>query len=105
MSNWRDDASCRHLDPEDINVFFPWTAEVGDKPSQSDIKYATGKYCDGCPVRDACLDFAAKTGSQGIWGGVYISYRKAIRLQNMKTTPSREDIKNLLKYEESSDEQ
>lgn len=87
-------------------MFFPWTSGTTDRAEISEINAVTQAYCDDCPVRDACLNFAVENGCQGIWGGVYISYRKAIRLQGMKNKPtSREEIRDLLKYEGESDEQ
>lgn len=61
MSDWRDDAACRGVDPE---LFFDRKRE----------KLAF-QVCDGCEVRDQCLDFAQKHDKidgyplQGVWGG------------------------------------
>ena len=58
---WRDQAACRDLVTADHDPFFADT-EAG----QSE---AIG-ICTACPVRDACLTFAVRTGQQyGIWGG------------------------------------
>ncbi|MFI9508376.1 WhiB family transcriptional regulator [Nocardia sp. NPDC052566] len=51
-------AACRG-DPNH-EAWFPF-------PSQ-DFDYAR-KICGDCPIRDACGDFAARTGQSGVWGG------------------------------------
>jgi WhiB family transcriptional regulator, redox-sensing transcriptional regulator len=58
---WRDQAACRDLVTADHDPFFADT-EAGQGE-------AIG-ICTACPVRDACLTFAVRTGQQyGIWGG------------------------------------
>lgn len=63
---WQDDAACRGADPE---IFFP------DNSDHRKIVKAL-LWCNGCPVREACLQFALDTeGSlghssrSGIYGG------------------------------------
>ncbi|MBV2353038.1 WhiB family transcriptional regulator [Streptomyces sp. J2-1] len=73
MENWRDDAACRHEDPD---LFFP----VGTTgPAHVQARQAKG-VCAGCPVREQCLDWALDTGqSIGVWGGTTENERRALR--------------------------
>ena len=34
--------------------------------------------CAGCPVTDACLDYAIEHGMEGIWGGTVEPQRRAL---------------------------
>jgi len=67
-NDWRLDAACRHLDTA---TFFPAT----------DDEVATAKaICAGCPVRDACLEFALVTRQDdGVWGGLDENERRRAR--------------------------
>ena len=59
-------ALCRGYDP---NLWFP---EAGAR-SKADIRIQV-KICTECPVRDACIELAEKTGAtHGIWGGYLAS--------------------------------
>ncbi|MBF6167772.1 WhiB family transcriptional regulator [Streptomyces gardneri] len=64
---WRR-AACRG-DP-DHEAWFPY-------PSQ-DFDYAR-EVCARCPIRDACGDFAARTGQSGVWGGHEFDRGRVIR--------------------------
>jgi WhiB family redox-sensing transcriptional regulator len=56
---WAASASCRAADPE---LFFP--GGEGDPDEAL-------KICSGCPVKDACLEWALETRIRyGIWGGM-----------------------------------
>jgi WhiB family transcriptional regulator, redox-sensing transcriptional regulator len=58
---WRDQAVCRDVVTADYDPFFADTAE---------LQLEAIAICATCPVRDACLTFAVRTGQQyGIWGG------------------------------------
>lgn len=68
---WRDEASCAGVDPV---VFF------GSEGSDLKQQYANPraewrKYCPECPVRELCLELARKSGSVGIFGGKYFTYK------------------------------
>lgn len=73
MDYWRDHAACRHEDPD---LFFP----IGTTgPSQVQAQQAKA-VCEGCPVREQCLDWALDTGqSIGIWGGTTEAERRRLR--------------------------
>jgi len=56
---WRDQAACRDLVTADYDPFFADT-EAGKREAIV--------ICAACPVWDACLTFAVRTGQQyGIW--------------------------------------
>jgi WhiB family redox-sensing transcriptional regulator len=58
---WRDQAACRDVVTAEYDPFF------ADAP---DLQAEAIAICGTCPVRDACLTFAVRTGQQyGIWGG------------------------------------
>ncbi|MFJ9038640.1 WhiB family transcriptional regulator [Streptomyces sp. NPDC102406] len=60
---WLDGAACVGEDPE---LFFP----VGHSgPALQDVHEAKA-VCERCPVRNACLEWALRTGqTTGVWGG------------------------------------
>jgi WhiB family redox-sensing transcriptional regulator len=58
---WREQAACLEVVSADYDPFFADSAG---------LQAEAIAICDGCPVRDACLTFAVRTGQQyGIWGG------------------------------------
>lgn len=72
---WRLQASCRDVDPD---LFFP-VGTTGMALEQID---AAKEVCNGCPVREACLDFALATNQDsGVWGGTAEDERRTIRRQ------------------------
>jgi WhiB family transcriptional regulator, redox-sensing transcriptional regulator len=59
--SWRDLAACLGVVSADYDPFFADSAE---------LQAEAIAICATCPVRDACLTFAVRTGQQhGIWGG------------------------------------
>jgi WhiB family redox-sensing transcriptional regulator len=70
---WRRDAACRTADQR---LFFPISAAETDAL----------RFCDGCPVRRECLDFAIRNNEdQGVWGGM----REGDRVKLRKSRPHR----------------
>lgn len=61
-------AACRG-DPNH-EAWFPY-------PSQ-DFDYAR-EVCARCPIRDACGEFAGRTGQSGVWGGHEFDRGRVIR--------------------------
>jgi WhiB family redox-sensing transcriptional regulator len=58
---WRDEAACRDVVTADYDPFFA---------DAKDLQAEAIAICLCCPVHDACLTFAVRTGQQyGIWGG------------------------------------
>jgi WhiB family transcriptional regulator, redox-sensing transcriptional regulator len=61
VCSWRDLAACLDIVSADYDPFFADSA---------DLQAEAIAICETCPVRDACLTFAVRTGQQyGIWGG------------------------------------
>jgi WhiB family transcriptional regulator, redox-sensing transcriptional regulator len=66
---WRDQAACRDADPD---LFFP------DR-GYADVSEAM-TICNGCPVREECLDWALKVNEdEGVWGGTTPDQRRVLR--------------------------
>ena len=63
---WQEDAACREYD----NILF-FGAEDGESELERQTREAHAKtICNGCPVRQPCLEFAMETNQKyGIWGG------------------------------------
>lgn len=70
--DWRDDASCRTVDPE---LFFPSGAGGLSAQQERNAKLV----CRGCPVREECLKAAVDTGQYtGVWGGLSEAERRGM---------------------------
>jgi WhiB family transcriptional regulator, redox-sensing transcriptional regulator len=67
-TTWREEAACKGLD---TGIFFPSSdAEAG----------AAKLVCAGCPVREACLEWAiASRQEDGVWGGMTDTERRRLR--------------------------
>ena len=63
-------AKCRNLDTE---LFFP----PKDRFTLDEERYISERLCGGCPVREACLEWALAHERHGIWGGL-TAYRRNI---------------------------
>lgn len=75
QQTWRQHAACRGLDPL---VFYPATDDEAD-----DAKMV----CDGCPVREACLEHAlAVREKEGVWGGATERERRRIIRQRRRAS-------------------
>lgn len=75
---WFDHAAC--VDAEDPTIFFPQRGETA-KPAL--------EFCDRCPVRAQCLEFALATPVSedfGIWGGANERTRRALRARRRRQT-------------------
>jgi len=69
---WQTSSNCLDFGPD---FFFPKTDDIN---SEGEAK----KVCDGCNVREDCLEFALKKGEEfGIWGGMSERERRRIRRQ------------------------
>lgn len=78
---WRDYASCIGIGEEYDDILFPFNPKTRDDEGISEFKY---EYCSECPVKDWCLDFAVKTESIGVWGGIELTPRKTARLGRLR---------------------
>ncbi len=64
---WRQRAACRGVDPD---IFYPVTDEEAE-----DAKAV----CFGCPVKEACLEWALSSREkEGVWGGATERERRRI---------------------------
>jgi len=71
--DWRNDASCRDVDPD---LFFP-IGTTGIAIEQVD---AAKRICSGCVVREPCLEFAlASNQDAGVWGGLTEDERRTLK--------------------------
>lgn len=73
--DWRDDATCRDLDPD---LFFP----VGVTGMAVEQIEAAKSFCTNCASLEACLEFAITTNQEyGVWGGTTEDERRVLRRQ------------------------
>jgi WhiB family redox-sensing transcriptional regulator len=73
MSEWRDQAACREVDPE---LFFP----IGHGPAAQAQIVDAKAVCARCPVVQECLAWALETGQDaGVWGGLTEEERRELR--------------------------
>ena len=81
---WRRRAACQDADPD---LFFP----IGPAgPALAQVTEAK-TICGRCPVREACLSFALRTGQdEGIWGGLTSDERRRQRASAAGRTPGRQ---------------
>ncbi|MCD2469170.1 MULTISPECIES: WhiB family transcriptional regulator [unclassified Streptomyces] len=79
MDSWRASAACQDVDPD---LFFPVGTGAPALVQAEEAK----DICRGCPVREACLDWAMDDSRQvtGVWGGLDENERRALkrRLRN-----------------------
>jgi WhiB family transcriptional regulator, redox-sensing transcriptional regulator len=78
--DWYEQAACRDLDPDR----FDYDPET-DPPAKAE---AAKGVCAGCPVRDACLDFALERPAAEDTTGVYGGLTPAERLARRSGAPS-----------------
>ena len=77
-TDWRATGACLGADPD---LFFP--IAVGEAAT-AQVQRAL-RICDGCRVRQQCLEFAVRTGeSHGIWGGTTPDDRRAARRREFR---------------------
>jgi WhiB family transcriptional regulator, redox-sensing transcriptional regulator len=78
-TNWRAESACLNADPD---MFFPVAAGTA---ASKQVSLAL-RICQGCPVRQHCLDFAMRSGEkEGIWGGTTPEERiRARRARNRR---------------------
>jgi WhiB family redox-sensing transcriptional regulator len=70
QTDWMRDGLCAQTDPD---AFFPNKGET-TQPAKS--------VCEGCPVRDTCLNYALEHNERfGVWGGTSERERRVLRRQ------------------------
>lgn len=72
-ANWMEQAACSGAPME----IFITSGDGDDEPPypRPEAKW----YCDRCPVRKECLDWAQSTGAVGTWGGTSTYQRSVLR--------------------------
>jgi len=62
---WQDDAVCRRAPSEVANA-------MGDLLSQAQATELVTRWCQECPVRQACFETGRALKGHGLWGGVVL---------------------------------
>lgn len=76
---WRQRGACLQADPE---LFFP----IGTTGAAYQRLEQAKDVCAGCPVRDACLNFAVTHSIEhGVWGGLGEEERRAAERRPVRT--------------------
>lgn len=76
IGDWIFKAACRDVPTA---VFYP---EPKKGPGGPDLYREAKAICDGCPVKQACLDHALDNDERwGVWGGLSPNQRDAIMRQ------------------------
>ena len=74
-AEWMDDGACRGLPRETLDrLFFPSTGQ-GNKIQMRQAR----QFCDNCPVKAECLDYALEHFEWGVWGGTSEKQRRNMR--------------------------
>lgn len=71
MSDWRDRAGCQKADPE-----LPFAGEGTDE----EARFVRG-FCEPCPVRQDCLQFALDHDDFGVYGGLNRKHRRRVQAE------------------------
>jgi WhiB family redox-sensing transcriptional regulator len=75
--NWQERAACRGADTD---LFYPPRGY-----NIHDYKKVIETYCDNCPVRQDCLDYAIENCENlGIWGGLPAIGRRRLKASSRK---------------------
>ena len=70
---WMMAAACRTIDPPEVSRFFP---------TSGGSVAAAREYCERCPVRVECGDYAIENRvHHGVWGGMSERDRRRVRVQ------------------------
>lgn len=84
-TSWRDEAACRHADPE---LFFAPDAETAQDCAAREA--AAKAFCATCPVTSDCQAFAlGRRVKAGIWGG--LTARELANLLRRRTRRARRE--------------
>lgn len=70
--------SCRTADP---GLFFPLGDDIsGDEALEEEVVgFLRDFYCDSCPARKACHDYALANEKHGVWAGTTSRERRRLR--------------------------
>lgn len=78
-NSWRDRARCRGVDAD---VFIPDLNVLNDPRAKIRLKNFVENavsHCEGCPVKQECLEYGRSTHSHGVFGGVLLRPRKRLK--------------------------
>ena len=81
MWGWQSEAACAD---SDLSLFF--APNYFEKKRRKLSREAEAKkFCDECPVRSACLNYAIRLNEEhGIWGGLNEAERRSlVRIREM----------------------
>lgn len=78
VQDWRESSACFGLDQ---TIFFGPEEEQTETDAARRLRLRVARgICNGCSVREECLDFALTIGERyGIWGGLLPKERRQIR--------------------------
>ena len=83
---WRKDAACRG---NGAALFFASHDGLSYSESAQQAHLAKERYCNKCPVANACLEFAIVNNERyGIWGGLSERERAKVRRAQAKVKKS-----------------
>ena len=71
LQEWRKRGNCAQLNPKEADKFF--FLSRGGSPVK-----ARQKFCDDCPVKQACFEYAVVHNEDGIWGGSTEKERRVV---------------------------
>ncbi len=71
INEWRAKGKCADLTPDESDRFF--FLDRGGSP-----KKTRALFCDTCPVKKECFEFAVLYDEDGIWGGATEKQRKIV---------------------------
>jgi len=73
-ATWAKDSACLGADPRLFDSLSRREViECDGSPLKLDRVQVALSYCDACPVRIQCREWAEQLGEQGVWGGTYTS--------------------------------
>jgi WhiB family transcriptional regulator, redox-sensing transcriptional regulator len=77
---WRERAECRRAPAE----LFITKGDDDDEPPYPPPE--TMRYCNVCPVRPDCLDYALENDCDGVWGGTTKFQREQLKRKRSRST-------------------
>ena len=91
--DWRKQANCRGLSRQEKDDIFFFTSE--DEADSLEKLARARTFCDPCPVRENCLEFALVNNQyHGIWGGMSNKQRREIKYLKRLSLLKQEEQKN-----------
>ncbi len=69
--DWKAEGYCARLSPDKVDAYF--FLGRGGSPAQT-----REKFCNDCPVKQMCFEYAIVHGEEGIWGGTTDRERQVV---------------------------